>query len=358
MPAKKVLFFLSFVTLLSCSYNARVEKPSLSEKTGKKEYSRYSIVFIIHGDDSYVYHDNKGNRYYADRRALAQAKAVGQSLNNSEVFIFHLKPKAKFLFFFEKKDGNSFYYRNGELHKKQNYFWAKTDSAFGFESRFYSIYSNQSRHTKSLLFYYGHEIAEIKNQVYNKSHPNQRFSMPIFARGLENLYTTQLDRGKPVDLLTLSVCYGGTPGIISTLSKYTRYVLTSPGNLHLSYIDSKLLIPLLNNSSDDFKNTVEKYVRVAFNHLKERTETMVSLGLYDTSVLEKNLGPLISAYSKQMNQVTTMARCVDCQTDSVLKDLLPENGVQVFYRAPRFGKAKNKHTHSGWGCWEPVSDSF
>ena len=55
---------------------------------------RYSIIFIIHGDNDYLYHDTSDNKFYADEETLAEAKRVAEENPQAEVFIFHKKDHA------------------------------------------------------------------------------------------------------------------------------------------------------------------------------------------------------------------------------------------------------------------------
>src|SRR5690349_23819627 len=51
--------------------------------------TRYSLVFIIHGDGDYLYHNARGEARRADEDILARAQAVARRLPNAEVTIFH-----------------------------------------------------------------------------------------------------------------------------------------------------------------------------------------------------------------------------------------------------------------------------
>ena len=102
------------VFLSSCSANPIVQHDT-QQSNDDVLSSKYSIVFIIHGDGDYVYHDTSGNEYEADEEALAGVKMVAQQNPNAEVFIFHQRPRRHFLFLFPLRDGDFYYYRNGRL---------------------------------------------------------------------------------------------------------------------------------------------------------------------------------------------------------------------------------------------------
>lgn len=82
---------------------------------------RYSMVFIIHGDGDYVYHDTQGNERRADEEALVGARMVAILNPQAEVFIFHEKPRRHTLLFFPLRDGTFYYYRYGRLLAKELY---------------------------------------------------------------------------------------------------------------------------------------------------------------------------------------------------------------------------------------------
>ena len=124
------MFFVSVgcviltVFLLSCSTGLPVENefPKFEKDTVSVHYS---IIFIIHGDNNYLYHDTAGNEYTADEKVLASAKRVAEKNPFAEVFIFHQKPRSHFLFFFPLRDGEFYYYRNGQLVENESYWPGK-----------------------------------------------------------------------------------------------------------------------------------------------------------------------------------------------------------------------------------------
>ena len=102
------------IFLSSCSAGIPVQQESY--RVGNDTLAvRYSILFIIHGDGDYLYHDTAGKEYIADEEALASAKRVAGKNPLAEVFIFHQKSRSHFLFFFPLRDGEFYYYMNGLL---------------------------------------------------------------------------------------------------------------------------------------------------------------------------------------------------------------------------------------------------
>ncbi|MDZ7767340.1 MAG: clostripain-related cysteine peptidase [Melioribacteraceae bacterium] len=211
---------------------------SIQNETLLTEESEYSLVFIIHGDGNYFYHDTNGNEYKADEVTLEKAKKIAQQNLNAEVFIFHQKPERNFLLFFPLKDGEFYYYRNGQLLANETYWRDQEVSNFDFEAGIYNSFSASNQHEMLKMFlYFGHEIPELGGVGYDESYPDRAFNIKHLASGLNSLTS---DSTK-FDLMILSTCFGGTPYTIRTLTPYAKYIIASPENLHLSYFDLDLL---------------------------------------------------------------------------------------------------------------------
>jgi len=86
------------IFLMSCSASIPVQQKSLRVENDTLAV-RYSILFIIHGDGNYLYHDTSGNEHIADEEVLASAKIVAEKNPSAEVFIFHQKPRSHFYSF-------------------------------------------------------------------------------------------------------------------------------------------------------------------------------------------------------------------------------------------------------------------
>jgi hypothetical protein len=189
--------------------------------------------------------------------------------------------------------------------------------------------------------------------MYHRSH-RKPFSIDLFEQGLTSLLKKWKQRDNPIDGIILSTCHGGTPAVLYALSPLSRYVLTSPGNLHLSHIDSEPMVSLLHQKSDEFKRVMDSFSRHVFINLTKRTETQVSLVLYDTNQFESELDSLMAVYTDRQEGLDAgPVRCVDCETDPIIKPYLPTKGITVFFRPSRFGDSKHKKRHSGWGCLIP-----
>src|SRR5690606_8682816 len=113
-----------------------------------------SVIIIIHGDGDYLFHNKNGEAQPADEAVLKKAIAAAEQLFNSEVFIFHQKPKSYSFLFFPEDDEEYYYFKNGKLRVKQSL--KRNDFSFNNEADFYKRYSSGTG--RNILLYYGHEI--------------------------------------------------------------------------------------------------------------------------------------------------------------------------------------------------------
>ncbi len=312
---------------------------------------KYSLVFVIHGDASYLYHDQEGKEKYADREMVRQAIDVATDLDQAEVFIYHQKPKKRFLFFFTKDKSVFYHYKNGRLVEKGNYAREHSVSTLKTEAQHYQDASNRRHETntsdaiETIMFYYGHEIPILPERGYHASFSEVHFSHQEFARALGNFFPDEI---KPIDLLVLSTCRGGNPVVVSALAPLTRFLIASPENLHLSYLDADLLPKAL---ADDNRSMFEKslqFTEQAFQRLERRTQTVVTVALYDIDEVVSYADSISKYFYQEVNrypETSLHVEYMDCKNDSP-----PLKGVNIFFRAPRFGRSSSKSLHSGWKC--------
>lgn len=318
---------------------------------------QYSILFIIHGDSDYLYHDTAGNKHIADEEVLAGAKRVAEENQLSEVFIFHQKPRSHFLFFFPLRDGEFYYYRNGRLIANELYWHDQELSNLDTEVEFYNRYRAMSPSERvSMFLYFGHEIPEFGGTSYDESYPDRTFTVHDLANGMKALTS---DSTK-FDLLVLSTCYGGTPYTISMLGPYARTIIASPDNLHLSYFDLNSLENLEVSLQDgDVPGFANRFAHQSFDRLTGDIQTAVSVAVYDVDSVQEYLESVSTTYENTLNTLnentqaflSTMEHC-DCADISAYVLPTMNNGVTVFYRSALFGRSKNKPNHSGWECWK------
>lgn len=344
------------IFLSSCSGSLPVHyEYYLSEESSLE--TDHSIIFIIHGDNDYLYHDNAGNKYKANEITLDGAIKVAEQNSNAEVFIFHQKPKKHFLFFFPRRDGEFYYYRNGRLITNESYWRDKENSNFELEVEYYRQYKviKQSKLIKIFL-YFGHEIPEFDGKGYDNSYPERAFTVDNLSNGLSG-FTSDTSL---FDLVILSTCFGGTPYSIDKIGAFTSTIIASPENLHLSYFNFSLLEQLDKNLNDrDVPSFANRFARQSFEILTENVQTEVSVVVYNIDGVQKYLNSVKEYYHKSLMSLkektkTKLAEIDQCDCADLTPYLLPEmsEGVNVFYRPARFGPSKQKLNHSGWRCWK------
>lgn len=313
-----------------------------------------SIVFIIHGDGDYLYHDTAGNEYRADEVALAGAIRVGEQNPGSEVLIFHQKIRNDFLFIFPRCDGEWYRYRNGSLIAEGTYWRGKGALRFELEVDLYRQFGANNEVSGARMFlYFGHEIPESPGKNYDVSYPDQPFTVNDLAAGLQGFINTS----RKFDLLVLSTCYGGTPYTISTLGPYAKTIVASPENLHLSYFDLRALEWLeISTEEDALSAFADRFAREAFDRLRERTLTAVTVAVYDVNRVQDFLRSVQrtpeewpvagTQIEPATNEEQTHVDCSDDQSDTTASI---SDGVKVYYRPALFGRFRDTQRHSGWG---------
>jgi hypothetical protein len=316
---------------------------------------RYSMVFIIHGDGDYLYNDTDGNAHRADEEALVGATRVAVQNPQAEVFIFHQRPRRCTLALFPHRDGTIYYYRHGRLLAKESYQRNKGSSRFDPEVELYRRFHTEEQPQLVRLFlYFGHEIPEFDSAGYDASYSHGAFTVNDLADGLKHITS---DSTK-FDLAVLSTCYNGTPHTIAALAPYARTIVASPDNLHLSYLNLHPLERLDVGLRDgDIAAFAKNFARQAFDRLTDNIQTAVTVAVYNSERVQEYLNSVSSVYDQALTtleeQTPAYFEHCDCAEDSSY--VLPgmSEGVDVFYRPPRFGRLKNKQSHSGWECWRP-----
>lgn len=315
---------------------------------------RYSIVFIIHGDGAYRYYDTGGEAHEADEDALAGAIRVAERNPQAEVFIFHERPKRHAFLFFPLRDGKFYYYRGGQLLARESYRRNQGVSHFEPEATLYHQFRVSGLpQPKRFFLYFGHEIPEFDGLGYDASYSHRTFTVRDLADGLK---LTTRDTTK-FDLVVLSTCFNGTPHTIDTLAPYARTIIASPDNLHRSYFDlhpfERLDVGLRDGDTAAFARAFSRH---AFDRLSEDIQTTITIAVYDVDRVQGYLNTVEGAYDHTLTTLKEQSPGFfehhDCAEDTAYA--LPEmsEGVDVFYRPPRFGRQKHKENHSGWECWK------
>lgn len=342
---------LAVLLLLACS-----TAPPVRDDTFGASPPRYSLVFIVHGDGKYLFHDTLGVARRADEEIVAKARAIAEQNPNAEVLIFHEIKRRHVLFLIPRRDGRAYHYRNGRLVAQECYWRDQGESRFDPEVRLYHQFAGtRPRPSLQMLFYFGHELPEFASTGYDASYSKRPVTVDDLAAAVKNIAG---DSSK-VDLLALVTCFGGTPYTIGVLAPYARFIVASPENLHLSYFNLALLAPLDIGSEDGAVAAfADRFARNAFAQLERDVQTAISVVVYDVDSLGGFVTSVAGAYRRALTAVSelpveSVEHC-DCADDSAYAMPGMSEGLTVLYRSPRFGRAKQKQTHSGWECWRIV----
>lgn len=347
----RLLFLTAWLPVAVLLASCRTSEPfSSNEIPGEKP--RYSITYVIHGDAGYLYHDSTGTARQADEKVLREAMRVGEQAGHGEVLIFHQKPEKKVLWLFPKKDRRFLYYRNGELIRETNYSPGPGEGVFAAESRLLRRHRSSPDTARSIFLYFGHEIPYTDGAGYFKSLPGLAFNTDTFTGGLRDM----LPGSGSFGLTVLSTCNNGSPDMVHALQPYTNVLLASPQNLHLSHIDTEGLASLERNPSISSKELAEMLAQRTYNRLVRFLQTVISLSVYDMETIGPAAGRIDAVYRNYLhshNAAEPGVDNIDCAGLPVFDGTTPfSEGVESWYRAPRFGRKAGEASHSGWGCKE------
>jgi hypothetical protein len=113
-------------------------------------------------------------------------------------------------------------------------------------------------------------------------------------------------------------------------------------------------------SDGNMAGFAKNYAQFSFDRLAEELQTTVAIAVYDVERVRGYLDSVDSTYKKALTRLAGMKRRFfehqDCAEDSAYVRQGIREGVDVFYRSPRFGRFKNKTNHSGWGCWKQPTE--
>lgn len=280
------------------------------------------IVYLIHGAGSYSWHDASGRRRLADAEALAQALEVARQSTRAEVFVFHQRGRRWRWF---GADGEMRHFRNGSLVRQSDYFRSEAPG-FAAEAALFARHAQPPATGRpAYLVYFGHELPAL-----------------AAVAGASRFAKHRPRDSKPFSLIVLSACHGGTPATTSALAPFTDYLIASPGELHLSFLDTRAL-----GRSDglDALALGRLIAEDSFSRLSATTLTGVAVSLYHTETATAYLDTRRGAW----DFVGKGYR--DCAEDFTFgPGGWYASGAMVFWQPPRFGPMKAKAVHSGWEC--------
>ncbi|MFZ1729897.1 MAG: clostripain-related cysteine peptidase [Bacteroidota bacterium] len=232
-------------------------------------------------------------------------------------------------------------------------YWRDQESArFDPEVELFQRYrAAEDSLTTKIFLYFGHEIPEIGGTGYDASSPERSFNIADLSDALGRMTKDC----RKFDIVILSSCFGGTPFTIAAIAPYTRTIIASPDNLHLSYLDLHQFEYLgIRSRPTDLHTFAKNYSRQAFLSLTAKVQTAVTLAVYDVDLIQKYIDSVDSLYSHTLAELSGelpgSIEFYDCTENSAY--ILPgmSEGVYVYYRPARFGRTKNNPYHSGWEC--------
>lgn len=310
----------------------------------------YRLVYLIHGDANYLYHTADGHSLRADEQVLDEARRAGRMARSGEVFIFHQQPESRILWLFPRKDRRFLHYRRGTLVRDVRYSPVPPaqGAPFAAEAALFAGHRHPDRSDslRSVLLYFGHEIPE-RRRTYHASRPSAPLTTAGFARGVGSFDTR-------FDLTVLSTCNNGTPSMIRTLTPYSRYILASPQNLHLSHIDTAPLPRLMEQPDHNPAAIADSLAATTYTRLASFLQTAITLSVYDTQQTRSYLRPLAQQYQRHLSDLSAQALLADngdCARLDFFSVADDTAGVRSWYRPARFGRRDTVGpAYSGWGC--------
>lgn len=382
------------VILAGCQSTAMVPNTE-SEIKGQAQAEnevRYSVIYMIHADSDYLYHDQEGKARQADEKVLDEAQNLGMHAKGGEVFIFHQFPERKILGLFPLKNHKMHYYRNGRLIHSQGYRYLSSDSLFQKEALLYHRFSVSAQQTvpvhsdkhedgvtgrksrdfrqtgriaisldsgndssgsttdppddSRIFLYFGHEIPEARGRGYYKSNRDIDVTSRNFAYGVERFLP---EEKKKMDLVVLSSCNNGTPQMAGRLDPFTNILLASPQNLHLSHIDTDSLSILETEPGTEGLKIANALASGTFERLSTFIQTEITLSVYDLKSVSSHIKESVRNVEESPPGEYTGGN-VDCADYPEFYQMDYSSGVNTLYQPARFGRDAVKSSHSGWGC--------
>ncbi len=337
---RRGLWLAAASAFLSILFSCRTTGPAVEPPTG---LLGFGLIFVVHGDSSYLFHDEAGQPHEADQVALERARAAARANPEAEVFVFHQRGRHGLA----GENGTLELYRNAALVLRKGY----RRHSGGLEAEA-ALYHDLSRLGRSaglprLFLYFGHQIPELPQPGYHSSLPQASFGLQQLADGLAGF----LPDGSRFDLVVLSTCNNGTPTAVAALAPRARYLVASPADLHLSHLTTETLHHLERREPMEVGLLAYELALAAFQHLTKTVSTIVTVSVYDLDALGPRLSEAVAELQARLVRAGGQLEFYDCGEDSRLSWPADLRGVTIFYRPPRFGRERTKETHSGLECF-------
>lgn len=315
----------------------------------------YSVIYYIHADAGYLFHDPEGRAVRANARVLDTALKVAEDARSGEVFIFYQRPEKKFLGLFPRKSNQFYHYQNGQKITQVKYRHTDKEEPFlTTEAQLYKQYGNHitEEDRQHYLLYFGHEIPNGEGTNYHRTLPDIKVNTVSFAEGIQQFL---MKDNQIYDLVVLSTCNNGTPAMASRLLPSANHLLASPQNLHLSHIDTEKLRLLESNPGISPRQIAHSLADETFQRLENEIQTVITLVEYDLEAVRRYIHELndLTTSRRATARINTYHQNVDCAQFPFFDTEKYTQGVETWYKQARFGRGSKLETHSGWGC-KPV----
>lgn len=332
-----------------CSHTAEIAIKPPPDKAVNVEYS---VIYYIHADADYLFHDSDGVPVRANSQVLETALDVAEQALSGEVFIFYQRPEKKTAGLFPRRSSQFFHFTNGKETSRVRYRHPVKNEAFlTTEAQLYKQYRNYSPDgiQQNYFLYFGHEIPNDEGKNYHRTLPDLQVNTESFAAGIQHFLLTDDQR---FNLVVISACNNGNPAIAEHLMPFTDYLLASPQNLHLSHIDSDSISLLEGNPEASPRQVAYSMAGQTFQRQTAVLQTEFTLALYDFEYLQEYLSELYTQTSEYdvLRGSNHFLENIDCAQFSFFDAEKYKQGVETWYKPARFGRQAAANTHSGWGC--------
>jgi hypothetical protein len=343
------------LVISGCSHTSVLFREGSTDET---EDVDYSVIYYIHADSGYLYHDAGGKPVLGNKEVLNDAINVAEKAVSGEVFIFYQRPEKKTLGLFPRRSSRLYHYAKGELtsqvhyrHSDKNEDFLKTEARLFHEYRIRLRKENQ----RSYLLFFGHEIPDTDGKKYHQSLPGITVNTRSFSAGIQKFLATDNQR---FNLVVLSSCNNGTPVMAEHLMPLSDVLLASPQNLHLSHIDSEQLGLLESNPGISSIELAHSLAGQTFRRLESEIHTTITLTVYDFEIVQKFQNELyaFSRAYEALGSIQHFSDNVDCGQVANFDDNTFGKGLKTWYRPARFGRKSLTPIHSGWGC-KPLGEN-
>ena len=309
----------------------------------------YSFIFQIHEDASYDFHTKEGIKKFGYKEAYKQAKSLALACTVCEVFIFREMKKNVFY------SGKVEYFLNGKrksrlYHKRES---GEKDLEF-FRKNSLKLKQKEQK-IKTFFTYFGHSVPEKITEGYSHSLPHLTFGITHLENRLKKLGAGG-NSGYLFDGIILSSCHNGTPFVLSRLVPFGHYVIASPENLHLSYLDISPFLEIGKQKDISTLKLLKKIIDTSMETFEQRAiKTFTVLSLYQIQKIKETLAEISLLYEKNLTESTQLfSNYKDCQEIGEISPFLEKMSNYIYTKSNNpFFSTKPTQEHSGLSCIKP-----